>query len=90
MSCTAALILLVYTSAARAQGYVPGFEDLPLMFELDADDAPMIFDAPGGRIVEARAYGSSSPTRVATFYRETLGQLGWRPTGPGTFERDGE
>ena len=84
------LMLLIYAGEARAQGFVPGFEDLPLMFELDADDAPMIFDAPGGRIVEARAHGSSSPTRVATFYRETLAQLGWRPSGPGTFERDGE
>jgi len=86
----AALMLLVYAGEVRAQGYVPGFEDLPLMFELDADDAPMIFDAPGGRVVEARAHGSSSPTRVATFYRETLAQLGWRATSPGTFERDGE
>lgn len=90
LSAAAALMLLVTTSDGRAQGYVPGFEDLPLMFELDADDAPMIFDAPGGRIVEARAHGSSSPTRVANFYRETLAQLGWRQTSPGTFERDGE
>ena len=69
---------------------MPGFEDLPLMFELDADDAPMIFDAPGGRIVEARAHGTSSPLRVMAFYRETLAQLGWRATGAGSFERDGE
>jgi len=86
----AALTVLLHTSEARAQGFVPGFEDLPLMFELDADEAPMIFDAPAGRIVEARATGSSSPTRVMAFYRESLAQLGWRATGMGTFERDGE
>jgi hypothetical protein len=90
-SAAAALILL-FASAQdlRAQGFVPGFEDLPLMFELDADEAPMIFDAPGGRIVEARATGSSSPMRVMAFYRETLAQLGWRATSGGAFERDGE
>jgi hypothetical protein len=86
----AALVVLVYTSDVRAQGFVPGFEDVPLMFELDADDAPMIFDAPGGRIVEARAIGNSSPLRVMTFYRETLAQLGWRAVATGTFEREGE
>ena len=69
---------------------MPGFEDLPLMFELDADASPMVFDAPGGRIVEARAQGASSPTRVMAFYRETLTQLGWRAAGTGIFERDGE
>lgn len=69
---------------------MPGFEDVPLMFELDADDAPMIFDAPSGRIVEARAIGNSSPLRVMTFYRETLAQLGWRAVATGTFEREGE
>lgn len=69
---------------------MPGFEDLPLMFELDADASPMVFDAPGGRIVEARAQGASSPTRVMAFYRETLAQLGRRAAGTGIFERDGE
>jgi hypothetical protein len=90
LSAAAALIFLVYTGELRAQGYVPGFEDLPLMFELDADDEPMIFDAPGGRIVEARAVGTSTPLRVMSFYRETLAQLGWRAVSTGTFERDGE
>ena len=95
LSRTAALIVALALSVGtanepRAQGFVPGFEDLPLMFELDADDAPMIFDAPGGRIVEVRATGASSPMRVMAFYRETLAQLGWRATNTGTFERDGE
>jgi hypothetical protein len=87
---SALALLMVTAGDLRAQGFVPGFEDLPLMFELDADEAPMIFDAPGGRIVEARATGSSSPMRVMAFYRETLAQLGWRATSGGAFERDGE
>jgi hypothetical protein len=90
LSLAAALIVLVHVSDLRAQGFVPGFEDLPLMFELDPEGEPMIFDAPGGRIVEARASGASSPTRVMAFYRETLAQLGWRATSSGAFERDGE
>jgi hypothetical protein len=94
LSAAAALILLVSSFVsmgdARAQDFVPGFEDMPLMFELDADEAPMVFDAPGGRIVEARASGHSSPTRVLAFYRETLPQLGWHATSPSTFVREGE
>lgn len=61
------------------------------MFELDADDAPVVFDAPFGRIVEARAIGQSTALRVHAFYRETLPQMGWRAAGPeGTFTREGE
>ena len=61
------------------------------MFELDVDDVPVVFDAPSGRIVEARASGQSTPMRVHAFYRETLPQMGWRAAGPeGTFAREGE
>lgn len=87
---------LLATQPARSQaGFVPGFEDLPLMFELDADDQPMVFDTPSGRIVEAVARGASSSGRVRAFYNETLRQLGWRSAGStiggtGTFVREGE
>ncbi len=61
------------------------------MFELDADDLPVVFDAPSGRIVEAHASGQSTPLRVQAFYRETLPQMGWRATGSeGAFTREGE
>lgn len=84
-------LLFGLPATSIAQGFVPGFEDLPLMFELDADDAPVVFDAPSGRIVEARASGQSTPLRVFAFYRETLPQMGWRVAGPeGTFTREGE
>src|SRR5262249_36925124 len=92
LSVAALLACLIFTGTAQAQGFVPGFEDVPLMFELDADDEPMIFDTPSGRIVEASARGSSSPLRVISFYRETLPQFGWRttPGAEGIYVRDGE
>lgn len=75
-----------------AAGFVPGFDDLPLMPGLAASaDGAVVFDAPGGRIVDVQAAGRTSAGRVLEFYRDTLPQLGWQAAGPdGTFEREGE
>jgi hypothetical protein len=80
--------------------FVPGTEDVPLMPGLASDDgASLIFDKPQGRIVEAAARGAVTRRAVMAFYEESLPQLGWRRTAPGSakasagsksFERDGE
>ncbi len=97
LSGAAALTIFLALSGtanfATAQSdFVPGFEDLPLMFELDASaDAPVIFDTPAGRIIETRASGHSSKLRILAFYRDTLPQLGWHETAAeGAFQREGE
>jgi hypothetical protein len=89
----AALSLLLIAGAAGAQSsFVPGFDDVPLMPGLAAAaEGPMVFDAPGGRIVDVQTAGHAEAGRVLAFYRDTLPQLGWRPIGAdGKFEREGE
>lgn len=76
---------------ASAQSFLAGFEDLPLMQGLTADeDAGLVFDSPAGRIVEAYAVGEVAWRDVITFYTATLKSLGWHPLGEGRFAREGE
>lgn len=86
-----ALLAFLAASAARAAGFVPGIEDLPLMPALSADaGTEMVFDTPAGRIVEASATGTVSRDAVLEFYAETLPQLGWTSAGTGRFTRENE
>jgi len=78
-------------SFAQAENYVAGIRDLPLMPGLSAlPDSGVVFDKPGGRIVEAFAEGSATPQSVIDFYDETLPQLGWQREAPGAYLREGE
>ena len=88
-------IALVFAVAAvapaGAQTFLAGFEDVPLMDGLTADeDAGLVFDSPAGRIVEAYAVGEVAWQDVITFYTATLKSLGWRTLGQGRFAREGE
>lgn len=70
-------------------------EDLPLAPGLQEDvGAGVYFDKPGGRIVEAVAFGAAGQADAASFYRETLPALGWAfvSGGPGAqhWRRGGE
>ena len=81
--------------AQTADGYVAGIPDLPLMPGLKAlPDSGLVFDKPGGRIVEAFAEGAPgaavTPQSVIAFYDDTLPQLGWRREAPGAYLREGE
>ena len=85
------LTLLLLALPAAAADFLEAVEDLPLAPGLVEDrEAAMVFDKPGGRIVEARASGRRSPSAVAAFYGETLPQLGWalEPDG-GTRQAEG-
>lgn len=76
---------------SAAEPFVAGFEDLPLMPGLtQVAGAGMVFDTPGGRIVEAYARGAVSPAEVFAFYGRTLPQLGWRQGARSRYHRDGE
>ena len=82
-------------AAQAADGYVAGIPDLPLMPGLKAlPDSGLVFDKPGGRIVEAFAEGAPggavTPQSVIAFYDDTLPQLGWRREAPGAYLREGE
>lgn len=75
----------------RADAFVDGFEDLPLMPGLrNVPAASVSFDAAAGRIVVAFVEGGVRMPEVRAFYSETLPQLGWTPDGAGRWLREGE
>ncbi len=77
--------------AAEAQPFVPGLPDVPAMPGLRAAEAePLVFDKPGGRIVQAVLSGAVPRNAVLAFYDQTLPQLGWRRTTERVFVREGE
>ena len=84
---------LAAQDAARPESarYVAGVADLPLMPGLDEmKESGLIFDKPGGRIVEAYAAGAVTRTSVLSFYDTTLPELGWRRDRSGGYLREGE
>ncbi|WP_158047911.1 hypothetical protein [Skermanella pratensis] len=77
--------------ALAADAFVEGIDDLPLMPGLVAvADQSLVFDKPGGRIVQAVATGSLDASAIRSFYADTVPQLGWAAAGEGRFVRDGE
>src|SRR3546814_12182436 len=65
--------------------------DLPLMPGLkELPHGGLVFDKPGGRIVEAFARGAIAPQSVIAFYDDTLPQLGWQREAAGAYLREGE
>ncbi len=78
-------------AAAAGKSFLGGVEDLPLMAGLtEVAEARVVFDKPGGRIVEAFAVGAVGAAEVAAFYDAALPQLGWTRVGEGAFLREGE
>ena len=77
--------------SAPGSAYVAGIPDLPLMPGLkELPESGLVFDKPGGRIVEAFAEGAMTLQSVVAFYDETLPQLGWQREAPGAYLREGE
>lgn len=82
--------------AYAADGFVVGFEDLPLMDGLSmSEDDAVSFDSPTGRIVDATAQGlltegKLAKAKVHAFYKATLPQLGWTARANGVYQREGE
>ena len=72
------VLFLAAASAGAGDGFVAGFEDLPLAPGLvSVPDAGITFDNPTGRIVVAYARGAVAKSTVENFYSATLPQLGW-------------
>jgi hypothetical protein len=86
----ALLIAALGATPARAQQFVPGTEDVPLMRELaPVKDSDLVFDKPEGRIIEASARGKVTKAAVRSFYASALPQLGWKISGE-SWTRDTE
>ncbi|MDA0305630.1 MAG: hypothetical protein O3B76_05000 [Proteobacteria bacterium] len=85
---------LALSGAAYAQqdngAFISIIDDLPLMPGLVEEAGGVVFDSPGGRIVQAYASGNVSQGAVRAFYSETLPQLGWRPLSVGVYQRESE
>jgi len=78
-------------SGARAEGFLTAIPDLPLAPGLvELTDRGVIFDKPGGRIVEAYAQGGIAGAAVRRFYGDTLPQLGWQALSADSYLREGE
>ncbi|MBP2301901.1 hypothetical protein [Azospirillum picis] len=78
-------------AAAEAGPFVPGLTDVPVMPGLaSAESEPLVFDKPGGRIVQAVLAGRVPRPAVLAFYDQTLPQLGWRRTRDRIYVREGE
>lgn len=76
---------------ARAESFLTAIADLPLAPGLDElAGQGLVYDKPGGRIVEAYAAGQTSAPAVRAFYAETLPQLGWEALGETAWRREGE
>lgn len=77
---------------AGASDFVAGIADLPLMPGLrELPGEGLLFDKPGGRIIEAYAEGENLARQaVIDFYHQTLPQLGWQRQGNLVFVREAE
>lgn len=78
------LIAVGYGAAALAQApasdnspAIPPDIPVPPGFKIDFDDA-LIFDKPGGRIVQIEMTGPGNWQALRRFFLESLTQLGWR------------
>ena len=78
-------------AAAETASFVTGMGDVPAMPGLrSAENGALVFDKPGGRIVESVMQGAVERKAVLGFYAQTMPQLGWKRVGDTRFERDGE
>lgn len=83
--------MLTASPAGRAEEFIEGFEDVPVMPGMAVEaDTTIAFDSPAGRIVEAYAAGNVTAAAIQEFYEDTLPQLGWVRVGVLNFQREGE
>jgi hypothetical protein len=83
--------LVLSAGSVLAQGFVDGFEDLPLAPRLSSmPEAKVAFDTSEGRIVVSFARTVTSRQAVLSFYADALPQLGWKTLSPQRFGREGE
>lgn len=76
----------------QGQQFFQTLNDVPLMPGLyEMLDESVVFDKPGGRIVESAAASEAlARTEIHSFYEKTLPQLGWAKVADDTFVRQGE
>ncbi len=77
--------------AAETAGFMSGLGDVPVMPGLaPAEEEPLVFDKPGGRIAQSVMAGRVDRKAVLAFYNQTMPQLGWARMADTRFVREGE
>ena len=90
------LVILMNPAVSRSdsgyQSYFSALPDVPMMSGMEeVEDQTFVFDKAEGKVVETAGFlAESSPEELEKFYREALGQLGWKPFKTGVFVRDHE
>jgi len=76
-----AVLMLMFSPAAFAAGFLSAFDDVPLMGGMTTDP-PLVFDTESMRFVEqfaaARRGSSINKAVFQKFYRDSLPALGWK------------
>ena len=86
-------LFLPFSAKAEVPEFFAGLVDVPVMPGLTQEpEQAVVFDTPGGRVVEAQAYAAEGVTKseILGFYTRSLPQLGWQERPAGRFVRDGE
>lgn len=82
-------VLTMHT--ALADGFLSGTEDVPLMDGIVlSDEETFSFDTENGRIYISKGISKNDSTKVLSFYRQTLPQLGWQEKSAGEFVRESD
>jgi hypothetical protein len=82
---------LVMPVLSALASYSVVIEDLPLMPGMtELKDRAVIFDKPGGRIVETAASVPAQAREIEKFYAASLPPLGWVPSAQNVYIREGE
>lgn len=82
--------------ASETTVFVTGLGDVPAMPGLaPAEEEPLVFDKPGGRIAQSVMTGRVERKAVLAFYNQTMPQLGWKLSpdskrGTTRYVREGE
>ena len=85
------LLLNILPALAIETTYSSVMDDLPLMLGMtEKPEDTLIFDKPGGRIVEFSVSTGAKPAAVEKFYQEDLPPLGWKALQKDQFVRDDE
>jgi len=92
-----AVLMLMFSPAAFAAGFLSAFDDVPLMGGMTTN-SPLVFDTESMRFVEqfAAAKKGVSIHKIAfqKFYKDSLPALGWKlakdEDGLLVFKREGE
>ena len=85
------LLMLQNAWAQNDLQFVPGFEDIPLMPDMEVDEeGQVLFDTASGRIAEINVATTHPRQAVQKYYHDTLTQLGWHALDDFKFRREKE